>query len=333
MYQIFPYITLFSLTLFIRTLATISSRNFIIMWAALELNLLSFIPLILVRKNKQEAEAAVKYFLAQALGSGLFIISFLLISYNPEFMSSPSASRLLLIIGLATKLGIAPTHFWFPSVIANSSWSTCLLLTTWQKIAPLTLIITIITPNNITLNFFGAISALTGGIIGLNQTQLNSLLAYSSIGHLGWTISILSISALQTVLYFIIYATTSIILMLIFNLNNSYSIKQLPSLISSPQKISFILAVLLLSLGGLPPLLGFIPKLIALTSLTSNLQLILTFFLIIGSTLNLSYYLIIIFNLYITSIKPSISPALPVNIFFSSSLVIISSLILIPFFL
>lgn len=87
-------------------------------------------------------------------------------------------------------MGIFPFHFWFPGVIAGLPWLSCLFLSTWQKVGPLFLIISLLEVNLITwllLTFcvVASGSRLLGGLGGINQTQVRALLAYSSIGHLG----------------------------------------------------------------------------------------------------------------------------------------------------
>nr|YP_010271975.1 NADH dehydrogenase subunit 2 [Marphysa victori]UKB88238.1 NADH dehydrogenase subunit 2 [Marphysa victori] len=302
-----PHIMLFMTTLFMSTLAVVSSSTFLTMWAALELNLMSLIPLMLTSNNKLESEAAVKYFLAQALGSSLFLISYLALSQGLFLVMSQIASPMIMSISIMIKLGAAPTHFWFPSVMSSSPWLICILLATWQKVAPLTMITLMFSPTNKFIFLIAASSSLVGGILGLNQTQLAPLLAYSSIGHLGWILAIIYNSNYMGVLYFSIYALTTGSLMVLFHLTNMYSIKQTMKSTALSPDMFLIPMLLLLSLGGLPPLLGFAPKLMALSLLTSQSQLSLSLALIIGSTLNLSYYLTLMFNLYITSTGPMTS--------------------------
>ena len=296
-----PFSTLFALFLFIRTLITVSSRNLIVIWAAIELNLLSIIPLITIRKTKLETEAAVKYFLAQALGSGLILISYIAIFYNPDSSSSPTTSIIIFTLGILTKLGAAPIHFWFPAVMSRLPWPICILLATWQKLAPLIILTYLISPANTILIAARSLRAITGGIIGINQTQLPRLIAYSSIGHLGWILGASIISNTYRLLYFFIYCLTSGSLIILLHSLNLYTIKQFPSNFPIHPKTSLSISILLLSLGGLPPLLGFAPKLIVISALINFYHPIILIPLIIGSTINLSYYLVIVFNTIINA--------------------------------
>lgn len=274
----FPYIFLFSRTLILRTFIAISASHWLIIWIALELNILSFIPLIIFSSWHQETEASIKYFLFQALGSRLLLLG----SYSSE-------AFVLIFIGIIVKLGIAPFHFWFPSVINSISWPMCLLLATWQKIVPL--LVLILTASSIQSSFIfllASLNALVGGIGGLNQTQIRPLLAYSSVGHIGWILAASAVSSSIRITYFCIYIITSGTLFLYLFFLNASSRKSISSTISSDMFSLIILTLLLLSLGGLPPLTGFIPKWLVISSFQT---LITPFILILGSLINLFYYL------------------------------------------
>lgn len=97
---------------------------------------------------------------------------------------------IVLIGGLCVKLGLFPFHYWLPRVMAGLPWVSCLLLATWQKFAPLFLMLCLLELSRSYLIacvvcFIGMGSSLVGGLGGMNQTQIRALLAYSSIGHLG----------------------------------------------------------------------------------------------------------------------------------------------------
>lgn len=144
-------------------------------WIALELNIISFIPLLTHSSWLQETEAGIKYLLFQAMGSAFILLS----AVNP-------ALSILTTLGLLVKLGAAPFHFWFPSVISRISWTAAILLLTWQKIAPIRILITSsIEFGSSSLPLLGALGALIGGLGGLAQSRLRPMLAYSSVGHIG----------------------------------------------------------------------------------------------------------------------------------------------------
>lgn len=301
MNSILPYTALFITTLTLRTLSALSASHWLILWISLELNLLSFIPIITSSSNHQESESAIKYFLAQAIGSGIILLSAIIKSYltQPIIEYFPP---LILIFGLIIKLGIAPCHFWFPNVMSGLNWLKCLILITWQKLIPLLILFSITSLINPSLFIFiASMGALIGGFGGINQTHLRPLLAYSSIGHIGWitaaAISSFSISINYLVTYIFISSNITWILH-IWKLEQTPQSKNL----SQSSRIQLILlSILLLSLGGLPPLLGFFPKWLTLETLINTNIFFIIFPLIIGSLINLFYYLTIFFSITLKS--------------------------------
>nr|YP_010924987.1 NADH dehydrogenase subunit 2 [Harmothoe imbricata]WKB17965.1 NADH dehydrogenase subunit 2 [Harmothoe imbricata] len=291
----FPFISLFSLTLVLGSMMSLSGNHWIFVWMGLELNLLSFIPLLTFSDLNQESEAAMKYFLAQALGSGLILLSALSFYLKDQVSLDPALIKTLMITGLLTKLGMPPCHFWFPSVMSLISWPMCILLTTWQKLIPTLLIFYLL---NSSFSFFTilmlSMAALIGGIGGMNQTQLRPLLAYSSIGHMTWMLAASFISYSSSFIYLLSYIIISVPLMFIFWVSSLSLTNSINSIFSSPKMLLLSLSLLLLSLGGIPPLLGFFPKWLVLENL-SLLSPLFTLVILLGSLLNLFYYLNLMF--------------------------------------
>lgn len=287
-----PFTFLFSTTLILGLFFSLTSNNWLSVWIGLELNLYSFIPLLLQSALNQEKEAAVKYFLVQALASTLILLRTLRINFLPT-------PHILFILAIIIKLGIAPCHFWLPPVINSLSWSICLILATTQKIAPIFLLTQALSPHStITTTTISLISAITGAIGGLNQTQIRAILAYSSIGHIGWITARTLTSPLITITYFAAYLIIISRIMLPLNSlcvsSTTYPLNPAPN----QKNIKTLLVTNLLRLGGLPPLFGFFPKILLLTSLLNNNLYTLRLTLILCATLNLYYYLKIISSIY-----------------------------------
>nr|QHT64974.1 NADH dehydrogenase subunit 2 [Microphthalmus similis] len=311
-----PFIPLFSTTLVLGSLISISSTHWIFIWMGLELNLLSFIPLITSSNNFKENEAAVKYFLAQALGSSLLLLGALSLMLSPMISFSSNIMYSFITVGLLIKLGAAPCHYWFPQVMNSISWPLCIILSTWQKLAPLMIIMHPLYSETSSIIYFAAIiSALVGGIGGLNQTQMRALLAYSSIGHMSWMLASMLFSSFLSLVYFSIYVFMTLAIMLSMYYLSQSSV-MMSSSISSMSPIMLMMSMLLLlSLGGLPPLLGFVPKWLVIDMLTSSMNLTLPIILIVGSLINLFYYLSIAFSsimtqpisLYVNKMMPPVS--------------------------
>jgi len=165
---------------------------------------LSFIPIIIIFKGNQETEASIKYFLAQAFGSGLLLLSRVSLWFFSRI--GRNFMVVVLLISLILKLGMAPCHSWYPSVIISISWVGCFILSSWQKLGPL-VILAFYTNFTSMVCFISAINALIGGIIGINQVNFRRILAYSSITHIGWMVSLSALGfRIITIIYFIIYS-------------------------------------------------------------------------------------------------------------------------------
>lgn len=195
------------------------------------------------------------------------------------------------------KIGAAPFHFWFPGVIEGLDWINCLILITWQKIAPF-----IILSYKINISIFITIIIIlcvcVGSIGGLNQISLRKLIAYSSISHLGWIISAILIRINYWILYFSIYVLLNIAVTYIFN---NQSIFHLPQTYynNSDVLVKFSIFIRILSLGGLPPFLGFLPKWIVIQNIVESNYILLTLIIVITTLITLYFYLRVIFGAFI----------------------------------
>nr|QRW36228.1 NADH dehydrogenase subunit 2 [Deronectes angusi] len=289
----FIYKIIFMTTLFMGTLITLSSYSWLGMWMGLEINLLSFIPLISSKNNCYSSESSIKYFLIQALASSIFLFSIILIIMKNKMTSEIFLMNKLLFMimnsSILLKLGAAPFHFWFPEMIEKINWNNSMLLMTWQKIAPMIILSYTIKSNNF-MFFIIIMSTLIGSIGGLNQINLQKILAYSSINHIGWMISTFMINEILWISYFIIYSFMLINLILMLNKFNIYLIKQLYSMNNNNYLTKFLMNINLLSLGGLPPFLGFLPKWLIIQNLSFN-NFMLISFMIFMTLITLFFYI------------------------------------------
>nr|BAM34434.1 NADH dehydrogenase subunit 2 [Hemitheconyx taylori] len=292
--------------LLVGTTITLSSYHWLIAWVGLELNTLAITPIITKQHHPRSTEAAIKYFMAQAAASALIMFASTLNAWTtgqwtlPELQSKPAI--LLLTLALAMKLGLAPTHFWVPEVMQGSTLSTALLLTTWQKIAPITLLY--MTTNHLStplLMTFGLLSVVVGGFTGLNQTQVRKILAFSSIAHMGWLLLALPLSqnlALMTAaLYFI---TTGAVFIALIATSTKTITDLGPTWTDSPVMVTSMMFSLL-SLGGLPPLSGFLPKWLILKEMTQMDLKALSLIVVMASLPSLYFYLRLAYLLTMTA--------------------------------
>nr|QBF00363.1 NADH dehydrogenase subunit 2 [Stegana sp. 1786 JL-2019] len=290
---------LFLLIMMTGSLISITSNSWLSAWMGLEINLLSFIPLMSDNNNLMSTEASLKYFLVQALASSvlLFAVIILMMKNFLSFEINYFYSSMIIMSSLLLKSGAAPFHFWFPNIMDGLSWMNCLLLMTWQKIAPLILISYLNV--EILLYFSIILSVITGSLGGLNQTSLRKLLAFSSINHLGWMLISLKINLSIWLLYFLMYTFLSFTLIFLFNNFKIFHLNQMFSLFFNQKTLKFILMINFLSLGGLPPFLGFLPKWLVIQHLSFNNQYFLLLILVMTALITLFFYLRICFSAFL----------------------------------
>lgn len=177
------------------------------------------------------------------------------------------------------------------------SWNNSLILITWQKIAPLILISYIIV--NSLIIFSIIISVLIGSLGGLNQTSLRKLIAFSSINHLGWMIAAIQLRERIWLIYFILYSLLTFNIIYFFNIYKVSHINQLFSIFFYSKIIKFFIFLNLLSLGGLPPFLGFFSKWIVIQYVSINNQLFLIIVLTLTTLITLYFYLRLCYSAFI----------------------------------
>nr|ABM16984.1 NADH dehydrogenase subunit 2 [Etheostoma fricksium] len=256
------------------TTITFASSHWLLAWMGLEMNTLAIIPLMAQHHHPRAVEATTKYFLTQATAAAMLLFAsttnaWLTGQWDIQQMTHPLPITLI-TLALALKIGLAPVHSWLPEVLQGLDLTTGLILSTWQKLAPFALLLQIQPSNSAILIALGLMSTLIGGWGGLNQTQLRKILAYSSIAHLGWMILVLQFSPSLTLLTLLTYFVMTLSTFLVFKLNNSTSINMLATSWAKAPALTALAPLILLSLGGLPPLTGFMPKWLILQELTKQ---------------------------------------------------------------
>nr|AXS66141.1 NADH dehydrogenase subunit 2 [Tenebrionoidea sp. 23 KM-2017] len=284
-------------TLLLGTLISISSYSWMSMWMGLEINLLSIIPLMTSSKNIYSTEASIKYFLTQVLASLILLFSIISLLLMNEFIT-PTMNQLMLMVmnsSLLTKVGAAPFHFWFPEVMEGLKWMNCLILLTWQKIAPMILIM-----NNKSSPMFLTMIIITSlfmsGISALNQISLRKILTFSSINHIGWLLSASMLNYSIWTLYFLVYTFLTLNMVLIFSWTKSFYLKQLNNSMNQDKTIKFFILINFMSLGGMPPFIGFLPKWLIINILSQNQMFLLALMMTILTLISLYIYIRLMFS-------------------------------------
>nr|AAP41561.1 NADH dehydrogenase subunit 2 [Centrarchus macropterus] len=256
------------------TTITFASSHWLLAWMGLEMNTLAIIPIMAQLHHPRAVEATTKYFLTQATAAAMLLFAsmtnaWLTGQWDIQQMDHPLPVTLI-TLALALKIGLAPVHSWLPEVLQGLDLTTGLILSTWQKLAPFALLLQIHPTDSTLLMMLGLTSTLVGGWGGLNQTQLRKILAYSSIAHLGWMILILQFSPSLTLLALLTYFIMTFSTFLVFKLSKSTNINALAISWTKTPALTSLTPLILLSLGGLPPLTGFMPKWLILQELTKQ---------------------------------------------------------------
>nr|WDE88789.1 NADH dehydrogenase subunit 2 [Setophaga virens]WDE88791.1 NADH dehydrogenase subunit 2 [Setophaga virens]WDE88792.1 NADH dehydrogenase subunit 2 [Setophaga virens]WDE88793.1 NADH dehydrogenase subunit 2 [Setophaga virens]WDE88794.1 NADH dehydrogenase subunit 2 [Setophaga virens] len=287
---------IFITSLLLGTTITISSNHWIMAWTGLEINTLAILPLISKSHHPRAIEAATKYFLTQAAASALVLFSSMTNAWQTgqwdiTQLTHPTSS-LILTSAIAMKLGLVPFHFWFPEVLQGSPLTTGLLLSTIMKLPPITLLYMTSTSLNPTLlTTLAILSTALGGWMGLNQTQIRKILAFSSISHLGWMAIIIIYNPKLTLLNFYLYAMMTATIFLTLNTIKVLKLSTLMTAWTKVPSLNAMLLLTLLSLAGLPPLTGFLPKWLIIQELTKQDMAPAATIISLLSLLSLFFYL------------------------------------------
>nr|AAS80068.1 NADH dehydrogenase subunit 2 [Dolichophis jugularis] len=280
------------------TLSTImitSTTHWLMTWVCLEINTLSMIPVISKPNHPRATEAATKYFLTQTMASAAMLFAATMNAMNSsnwETHLTTEPAMTIITLALMMKMAAAPFHFWLPDVSQGTTTLTALTILTWQKVAPIMIMLTTHNKINITLTLLSAILSITAGGLGsLNQTQLRKLMAFSSIAHTGWILATLTMAPKISTLTFMIYTMTTIPVFLVMNTTTSMTIKDLGIMWTNSPSMMVILSTTMLSMGGLPPLSGFMPKWLILNNMASTNMIMEATIMAVTSLLSLFVYM------------------------------------------
>nr|QNV11849.1 NADH dehydrogenase subunit 2 [Theromyzon tessulatum] len=295
-----PMMFLALIMMIMGTFLALSGSNWFSIWLGLEINMFSFIPFMSKSTTAKNCEAAAKYLLIQVAASMIMLYSgYIVISMYSQNL----VYYWFLTFAFLMKLGAFPAHYWFPSIMQSCDWLGSMMLATWQKIAPAMILLMNTYTNQNMLMVVVIINTYLGGILGSNQTDIKTILAYSSVAHMGWFLMPLMYDMpYQSMYYLIMYITMSapiFLMMQVYTYNNPNTNNNIMSLNNN---MKFSLMLMILSLGGLPPLSGFIPKLMIMYN-SALMYPLLTIILTIITCISLYFYLTLSFNLMLSNKK------------------------------
>nr|UZC54704.1 NADH dehydrogenase subunit 2 [Monopterus albus] len=300
-----PYLfTILMTNLGLGTFITLSSTHWFLAWLGLEISTLAILPLMAKPHHPRATEATTKYFITQAAAAAILLFAatsnaWLQGQWEIQHMSHPLPTSMI-TLALLLKMGLAPMHSWLPEVVQGLDLVMGLILSTWQKLAPYALLLQIKQTHPSLLITIGLASILIGGWGGLNQTQLRKILAYSSIAHLGWMVLIIQYSTQLAVLALVIYIIMTSTMFISFKLKNATNINTLTITWTKLPLLTALAPLMLLSLGGLPPLTGFAPKWLMLQELTKQNLIPHATLAALAALLSLYFYLRLSYSMTLT---------------------------------
>nr|AAG00769.2 NADH dehydrogenase subunit 2 [Trapelus sanguinolentus] len=287
---------LITTSIILGTTMVTTTHHWLMTWVGLEINMLAILPMISKPKTTRSAEATTKYFLTQAVASIMLLMASTTNAWQTGTWSITQIdnvySSTIMTLALATKMGAAPFHFWLPEVLQGTSMTTAMIISSWQKIAPTTLMYMI--SNNTktpTLILVGVLSILVGGLGGINQTQMRKMMAYSSISNTGWTIMMMAISPNIAVFNMLVYIIMIIPTFMMMSSTSTKTLQNISTMWTTSPMLTYLMTLLMLSTSSLPPLTGFMPKLIMLNELIKQELLILATTTALMSLINLLFYM------------------------------------------
>nr|YP_010406816.1 NADH dehydrogenase subunit 2 [Pardosa pusiola]URC16617.1 NADH dehydrogenase subunit 2 [Pardosa pusiola] len=225
-----------------------NSDDWFLLWLGLEINMMIFIMLMYKENSMLKIESCLKYFFIQSVGSAVLMSCFYL---NKEWMD------FIVCLLLGYKIGAGPFFFWFPSVCSGLSWMSCFVLMSLQKIIPLMIMGIFIS----WVIYMMVVLSLFFGIFGCyNQKNLKQLIAYSSVYHMGWIMLCNFSGDLNWFVYLLLY---SLMIFPVMKFFSSLFFEDFMMLMKMKYKGWIIL--MMLSMAGMPPFLGFFLKLFAFT--------------------------------------------------------------------
>nr|YP_010610889.1 NADH dehydrogenase subunit 2 [Podulmorinus opacus]WAP91710.1 NADH dehydrogenase subunit 2 [Podulmorinus opacus] len=271
-------IILFYSNMLLGVMFSLSSNNWMMVWVGLEISLMSFIPLM-ISNLAVSSECSMKYFIVQSMSSSLFILGvvFMLMGVNINY-------EMIIVLSMMMKMGVAPFHMWLLSMIEGLNYMILFNMFTVMKIVPMMIIINM----NLDLSLIIILTLIVGSVFGLNQNSVRKILAYSSVFNMGFMLySIKNLSL--WLLYFVIYSLNLFMLTWILMLNNVNYLNQLIiNKVELKSKIS--IWVLMLSSGGMPPMMGFMGKLIVIELSILFNDWLISLLMILTSLLVMFYY-------------------------------------------
>uniref|UniRef100_UPI0030E5D21D NADH dehydrogenase subunit 2 n=1 Tax=Arorathrips mexicanus TaxID=1291224 RepID=UPI0030E5D21D len=281
---------LFLMSLMMSILISISSNSLIGIWMGMEINLFSVITMFSMNEKKNSEKAILIYFLVQSISSVMMLFSSMMMTTN---FSNTNIFMIMFFLSLFMKLGMFPFHFWMLATIEGLSWTICFILLTIQKIIPLITMMMMMQKKMII--FMIIMNSIAASISGLSSFSLRKIMSFSSMNHLSLMLLSAILSKNMLKLYFFVYTIMSFISVYLFNKNNLNFIFQVFS-IPKNKMLMMNFLITFFSMAGIPPFMGFIPKMIVIMKMTEFLIILPMILILITNTVASFFYIRMCFS-------------------------------------
>ena len=307
----------------------VSSNDIILFYLGLELQSLSLYILAAIdRDNLRSSESGIKYFVLSALSSGLLLYGCSLLygftgSTNFDLIAEQLTKEntgaifamVFILVGLAFKVSAVPFHMWTPDVYEGAPTSITSYFAVVPKVAGLAVLIkfmfipfsNILTEWQTIIIFISIASMILGAIAAIGQKNIKRLLAYSSIGHVGYALAGVATGVISGYQSAIVYITIYVIMnigafscLYLLKKNGEYkeNISDLSGISKKQPILAFSFLIILFSLAGIPPLGGFFAKFYVFTSVIEQKMYTLAIIGLLTTVISAFYYLKIIKTIY-----------------------------------
>ena len=328
----------------------VSGHSLLTLYMGLEIMSLSLYALIASARDRAVAiEAALKYFVLGAIASGLLLYGMSMIygitgsldiaQISNFARASTLASQqtlilnfglVFLVIGVAFKLGAVPFHMWVPDVYQGSPTSVTMFLSTVPKIAAIALLIRLLIDGlgdlqhywSDLLMIIAVLSIALGSLVALMQSNIKRMLAYSTISHIGFVLLGFVTGVVEgygaAVFYVLVYILMSLaafgsIIVLNKNGFEADQISDYQGLSKHSPWFALIILVVMLSMAGVPPFIGFYSKLFILQQVIAEGYVILAVIAVVFAVISAYYYLQIIKTMYFDDADKEITVSAPLD--------------------
>ena len=328
----------------------VSGHSLLTLYMGLEIMSLSLYALIASARDRSVAiEAALKYFVLGAIASGLLLYGMSMIygitgsldiaQISNFARASTLASQqtlilnfglVFLVIGVAFKLGAVPFHMWVPDVYQGSPTSVTMFLSTVPKIAAIALLIRLLIDGlgdlqhywSDLLMIIAVLSIALGSLVALMQSNIKRMLAYSTISHIGFVLLGFVTGVVEgygaAVFYILVYILMSLaafgsIIVLNKNGFEADQISDYQGLSKHSPWFALIILVVMLSMAGVPPFIGFYSKLFILQQVIAEGYVILAVIAVVFAVISAYYYLQIIKTMYFDDADKEITVSAPLD--------------------